>query len=190
MKTVDVDYLLGQVLFKGDEKAYQELFFDFFGPLCVFAHRYIFDKETCEDVVQDVFFQLWKNRKKIVITSSARNFLVTSVRNACIDYLRHKELEKVYIDKLVVKDRFSDADASMICCVSELEERLNEALAKLPENVRCTFEMNRFEDKTYTQIAELCEISVKTVESHISKALKVLRKELKDYLPFLIIFLY
>jgi len=190
MKSINVDYLFGQIIYKDDERAFQELFFDFFGPLCVFAHRYISDKAACEDVVQDVFFQLWKNRKKIVIKSSARNFLITNVRNACIDYLRHRELETAYAEKAVMKDYSHDYDTGMICSVSELEERINNALAKLPDNVRHSFEMNRFEDKTYTQIAEECGISVKTVEAHISKALKLLREDLKDYLPFLLLFLH
>ncbi|MCD8181777.1 MAG: RNA polymerase sigma-70 factor [Bacteroides sp.] len=190
MKPINVDYLFGQIIYKDDERAFQELFFDFFGPLCVFAHRYIPDKATCEDVVQDVFFLLWKNRKKIVIKSSARNFLITNVRNACIDYLRRREVETAYAEKVTAKDYSHECDTETIFGISELEERINAALTKLPDNVRQSFEMNRFDDKTYTQIAEECSISVKTVESHISKALKILREELKDCLPFLLLFLH
>lgn len=83
----------------------------------------------------------------------------------------------------------NEEDTTTLYAVSELEERLNMALAKLPENVRHTFEMNRFDGKTYPVIAEECGISVKTVEAHISRALKLLRAELKDFLPLLLLFL-
>lgn len=81
----DIDLLFIRILTRDDVTAYKKLFFDFFAPLCLFAKRYVEQKEVCEDIVQGVFFQLWKNRHCITITTSARNFLVTSVRNACID---------------------------------------------------------------------------------------------------------
>lgn len=186
-----IDYLFGQVIYKDDEIAFQKLFFDFFGPLCVFAHRYISDKAACEDIVQEVFFQFWKNRKKTVITTSARNFLITNVRNSCIDYIRHKEVEAAYAEKIISNDKTSGSnDIGTVYAVSELESRMNTALAKLPGNVRRAFEMSRFEDKTYAQIAAENNLSVKTVEAHIGKALKLLREELKDYLPFILLFLW
>ena len=166
----DIDLLFIRILTRDDVTAYKKLFFDFFAPLCLFAKRYVEQKEVCEDIVQGVFFQLWKNRHCISITTSARNFLVTSVRNASIELMNEEDTTTLY-------------------AVSELEERLNIALAKLPENVRHTFEMNRFDGKTYPVIAEECGISVKTVEAHISRALKLLRSELKYFLPLLLLFL-
>lgn len=187
-KLSTIDYLFGQIIFKDDEKAFQEIFFDFFDPLCTFAHRYIQEKEKCEDIVQEVFFQLWQNRKKIVITTSAHNYLVTNVKNACINFLRHQELEKAYIERLSIKIETSSTNSETILTLSELEEIINATLAKLPDNVRYSFKMSRFEDKTYTQIATECNISIKTVEAHIGKALKLLRQELKDYLPLILLF--
>ena len=161
-----IDKLFWNIAVNDDENAFKTLFFQFFSPLCIFAHRYIERWETCEDVVQESFLKIWENRKSIRIETSARNFLVTSVRNNCIDYLRKQELELAIV---------------------ELRTMLAEALDKLPENTRLIFEKNRFEGKKYTEIAEEQQISVKTVEAHISKALKILRVELKDYLPFLIL---
>ena len=189
MKPSAIDSLFGQIIFKDDKQAFQTLFFDFFGPLCVFAHRYIENKPMCEDIVQDVFFQIWKNRKKIEITISARNYLITNVRNACIDALRRMELERSYIEKNSLKSEADTYDTITLLSTSELEERINAALAKLPENVRRSFELSRFEDKTYLQIATEMDISVKTVEAHIGKALKLMREELRDYLPFILLFL-
>ena len=184
----DIDLLFIRILTRDDVTAYKKLFFDFFAPLWLFAKRYVEQKEVCEDIVQGVFFQLWKNRHCITITTSARNFLVTSVRNACIDWMRKKDLEATYREKLSI-ELMNEEDTTTLYAVSELEERLNIALAKLPENVRHTFEMNRFDGKTYPVIAEECGISVKTVEAHISRALKLLRSELKDFLPLLLLFL-
>ena len=185
----DIDLLFIRILTRDDVTAYKKLFFDFFAPLCLFAKRYVEQKEVCEDIVQGVFFQLWKNRHQITITTSARSFLVTSVRNACIDWVRRRELETAYQEKQFVSGVSNEEDTTILYAVSELEEHLNMALAKLPENVRHTFEMNRFDGKTYLVIAEECGISVKTVEAHISRALKLLRSELKDFLPLLLLFL-
>ena len=88
-----IDKLFWNIAVNDDENAFKTLFFQFFSPLCIFAHRYIERWETCEDVVQESFLKIWENRKSIRIETSARNFLVTSVRNNCIDYLRKQELE-------------------------------------------------------------------------------------------------
>lgn len=186
MKSDTIDYLFWQISLHDDERAFQLLFSDFFSPLCSFANRYIDSKNVCEDLVQEVFFQLWQNRKKIQITTSTRNYLITNVRNACVDYLRHQEREDTYRERQALQLESEEQDAYSLYALSELEEMLNVALAKLPENVCQTFKMNRFEDKTYVQIAEERQISVKTVEAHISKALKLLRIDLKDYLPLIV----
>lgn len=185
----DIDLLFIRILTRDDVTAYKKLFFDFFAPLCLFAKRYVEQKEVCEDIVQGVFFQLWKNRHQITITTSARNFLVTSVRNACIDWIRRRDMEVAYREREFTNGVANEEDTTTFYAVSELEEQLNMALAKLPKNVRQTFEMNRFDGKTYPVIAEECGISVKTVEAHISRALKLLRTELKDYLPLLLLLL-
>ena len=78
MQKIDlVDELMRKVIFRDDEEAFCQLFYDLFPPLCAFAHRYVEEKETCEDIVQEVFFRIWKNRRHIDIQVSARNFLIT-----------------------------------------------------------------------------------------------------------------
>ena len=181
-----IDKLFWRIALKDDDEAFRSLFFEFFSSLCVFAHRYIDDWATCEDIVQDTFFKIWKNRKSIEISTSSRNFLITSVRNSCIDYLRKQDLVRVWQEREVLeKSKYTPDD---LYSHIELEQMLSAALEKLPENIRNVFELNRFEGKSYKEIAEQQGISVKTVEAHISKALKILRVELKDYLPLLILF--
>ena len=181
-----IDQLLWKVAVNDDEKAFQTLFFDFFSPLCVFAHKFIDSWEACEDVVQDTFLKIWQNRKSLEIKTSARNFLLTSVRNASIDYLRKKKLEMQWKEKELQNCLSYELNDLYSC--TELERMLNTALEKLPDNIREVFEMNRFEGKTYKEIAEEKAISIKTVEAQMSKALKTLRMELNDYLPFLLLF--
>ncbi|MDR2918750.1 MAG: RNA polymerase sigma-70 factor [Tannerella sp.] len=184
----EIDLLFWKIALKDDEEAFRTLFFDFFSSLCVFAHRYIESWDTCEDIVQDTFFKIWKNRKSLSIDSSGRNFLITSVKNNCIDYLRKKETEHSWQQEEIHSK--TDYTTEDFYSKIELETMLYEALARLPEHSRIIFEKNRFEGKTYTEIAIEEKISVKTVEAHMSKALKLLRVELKDFLPFLLLFLW
>jgi len=183
-----IDQLFWRIALKDDEDAFRTLFFEFFSSLCVFAHRYIDDWATCEDLVQDTFFKIWKNRKSIEINTSSRNFLITSVRNSCIDYLRRQDSARAWQEK-EIKDKIEYTSDDLYSHI-ELEQMLTVALSKLPENIREVFEMNRFDGKTYREIAEEKNISVKTVEAHMTKALKVLRVELKDYLPLIILLLW
>lgn len=186
---VSVDTLFWKMAMKDDEEAFRLLFVNFFPPLTVFARRYIIDIETCEDIVQDTFLKIWKNRKKLDITTSARNFLITTVRNSCVDYLRKKESEARYYE-LNLNNKEQLYDPADILTLTELENMVASALEKLPENIRQTFMKSRFENKTYREIAEESNISVKTVESYMTRALKTLREELKDYLSFYILFLW
>ncbi|MDR1116483.1 MAG: RNA polymerase sigma-70 factor [Tannerella sp.] len=184
-----INQLFRRIAIHDDEDAFRSLFLDFFSPLCVFAHRYIENWETCEDVVQDTFFKIWKNRKTIEINTSGRNFLVTGVRNGCIDYLRKKETEMSWLQKDAFNAATAATDTEELYTTAELEELLNKSLARLPENIRQVFEQSRFEGKTYAEIAAERNISIKTVEAYMTKALKQLRVDLKDYLPLFLLFL-
>lgn len=184
----EIDRLFWKIALKDDEEAFRTLFFAFFSPLCVFARRYIDRWETCEDIVQDTFFKIWKNRKSMVIDISGRNFLITSVRNGCIDYLRKQEKEQSWQQKELL--RKTDLSTDDLYSTIELENMLHTALSRLPENIRQVFEKSRFEGKTYIEIAAEENISVKTVEAYMTKALKQLRIELKDYLPLIILLLW
>lgn len=187
---IAVEHLLMRIAVWDDENAFRELFQLFFSALSFFAYRYIPDKEICEDIAQDTFFKIWKNRKRIDIKTSGRNFLITTVRNNCIDYLRKKELEENY--------RLNQEDCGMNEAVStenlyaafELKELIDKAMEKLPPTIREVFELNRLEGQTYSEIALKYNVSVKSIESYISKALKILREELKDYLATALIFVF
>lgn len=131
---VSVDALFWKIAMKDDEEAFRLLFVNFFPPLTVFARRYISDLETCEDIVQDTFLKIWKNRKSLDITTSTRNFLVTTVRNSCVDHLRRKMTEARYQELRLDKDTELDY-ADNVFTLAELEGMINAALEKLPEKI-------------------------------------------------------
>ena len=182
IQSSQADELFRLVVYRDDREAFRTLFFQFYSPLCVFAGRYIPDSAmVCEDVVQDVFVRMWERRGSLVAVSSFRNFVVTMVRNACIDHLRRQRQEHSWQQWRLQAD---SADAvGDIYSADELRALLDEALARLPDSVREAFVMSRFDGKKYAEIAQLQQVSVKTVEAHIGKALRFLRTELRDYLP-------
>lgn len=183
-----IDELFLKVALKDDKQAYKCLFVDFFAPLCVYAQQFVEQKNVCEDIVQDVFFNIWVHRKSLDIRTSTRNFLITAVKNSCIDYLRRKDVESRYISVLL--EKADDVyNAEEFYSMTELETALKKVLAGLPDKIRIVFEQNRFQELTYAEIAVKNGISVKTVESYMTKALKVLRVELREYLPFILLFL-
>lgn len=183
----DYDLLIMKVVAHDDEAAYYKLFNQFYTPLCVYAFRYIRSMQTREDIVQDVFLKLWNDRKSIQITSSIRTYLIVATKNHCLNYIQRKELELTYEQTLI--NEFSETSSdSELYSLSELQQMIDGAIAKLPEKYRLVFEMSRFQNLTYREIAEQQGISVKTVEAHMSKALSMLRSELKEYFIFLIIF--
>lgn len=178
----DLETVFYKISRQDDIKAFEYLFEQFFSPLTVYATYYIDSVDVCEDIVQDFFFKIWKNRKTLVIKSSVRNFLITSVKHSCIDYLRKKETESHYIDYQIAHE---NCFVEEVYTTKELEQIISAALNKLPSNMRDVFELNRFHDLTYKEIAEKYGLSIKTIESYMTKSLKILRVELKDYLPIL-----
>jgi RNA polymerase sigma-70 factor (ECF subfamily) len=183
---ITIESLFLKIALHDDREAFHTLFVQFFTPLRVFAKRYLNSPEDCEDAVQDTFLKIWEKRKSLGINISGRNFLITSVKNACLDRLRKQDSEHLYLNEIPDSQFLDTVD---LYSIRELETMLAAALDGLPENIRNVFEMNRFEGKTYIVIASEQNLSVKTVEAYMTKALKHLRNSLKDYLPFVLLFL-
>lgn len=180
-----IENLFRKIAVHDSREAFKELFFEFYPALCVFAQRYVNDPEASEDIVQETFLKVWKNRRTIDIRISFRNFLLTSVRNSCTDYLRKESVTARYTDQIELPH--TSMSPEDFYTLGELETRLRQALEKLSSDVREVFEMNRFNGLTYREIATRLELSPKTIEARMSKALKTLRHELKDYYPLLLL---
>ncbi len=179
---IDQETLSG--LKSGKEKAFDTIYKLYYGRLCAFASQYVPETE-CEEIVQDVMMWLWENRQTIANEIMLQSLLFTIVKNKCLNSISHQRIKQRVHEKLYQKfiTQFEDPD---FYAPGELMEKLDQAIKNLPEDYRKAFEMNRFDDMTYKEIANKFEISEKTIAYRISQALKILRIELKDYLPFLI----
>ncbi len=180
-------------LFKsGDANAFKTIYKQYYNLVAGLVREYINDATIVEEIVQDVFLELWKNRKKLSPQTNFRNYLYTLAKHRSIDVLRKTLSEKKYISATFQKEQQFNYDALKQLNSSRLEydelmHILQAALKKLPKDIAITFEMNRLEGLKYKEIAAELGISIKTIEFRISKALSFLRKELKDYLPLLFI---
>lgn len=168
-------------------KAFQEAFEKFYQPLCRFASGYISDKDSAEEIVQQVFINLWDHRNEIDPQKDLKSYLYTSVKNRCLNHIRdHKKFRNYYLDvELELEIPVSDHSKREL---ADLEKQVAQALDKLPEKCREVFMLCRFEEMKYKEVALKLDISQKTVEAQMSKALKILREELKDVWLWIILF--
>jgi len=180
--------LLWNTVVNDDEKAFEKLFELFYPGLCIYAGRYIEGKTVREDIVQDVFATLWEDRKKLSITTSVRSYFITAVKNQCLNYIRKEGVIRKYKEFMVENDAAADREDTELYLLTELIELLHKTLSELPDNYRIVFEMNRLEGKSFDEIAKELNISVRTAKRYKERVTEVLKKELQDYLPLLILF--
>jgi len=173
-----IDYLLTRVLHDDDAEAFEQLFLVGYNPLRSFCEKIVENNEVAEELVSEVFLKIWVNRHAIVITSSPKSYLYTAVRNIAFDYLRkEKKYSFTNIDSVVAMpcDYFDPQKRSEY---AELQENINNAVAKLPKQCRTVFQLSRDQGLRYIEIADKLHLSVKTIETQMSRALKSLRKSL------------
>jgi len=171
------------------KQKFEKLFREHFTALCYFAQKYLGDIDSSKEIVHNVFIKIWENREEFDWEKPAKSYLFTSVYNRSLNLIRDNR-KFVSSDTPDFKyESIDNSEFSNSMEVAELEGRIKLALSKLPEKCREVFELNRFEGKKYAEIAVQLSISVKTVEAQMSKALKVLKEELKDYIYIFIVFL-
>lgn len=175
-------------LVRGEKKAFESIYVDFYDMLFHLANGYTGNREVARELVQDAFLKLWEYREELNISTNVKNFLYTITKNNCLNYLKQQEViarnnRDYLVPELKYKQEALSGFPDEYSGVEELMDLVTAAIEKLPEEVKITFKMNRFEGLTYRQISEHLVVSPKTVEVRISKALKLLRSELKDYLP-------
>jgi RNA polymerase sigma-70 factor, ECF subfamily len=171
-----------QKIRKGDINAFESLFRQYYKLLCQFAVKYVKDKDTAEEIVQDFFYQYWKNRETMTITVSLKAYLYMSVRNNSLKYLRQKGVRQKYADDVYAKLTHSELQTQQDNLdVKELQNKIDEILDQMPERCATIFRMSRYEGLKYREIAHALSISVKTVEANMGKALQTLREKLHNY---------
>lgn len=176
-------------LIKGGNKiAFDQLFLEYYSFLCNYAFQFLHEKDAAEEVVQEMFFQLWEKRESLDIRSSIKSYLFQSVKNRCLTLLKHLTVREEY--KVHNQTNIAYQEQQISDLNSELATMIEVAVNELPEERQKVFRLNRYEGLKYQEIANHLGISIKTVEAQMSKALKYLREELKDYLPLLLFILY
>lgn len=171
------------------ENELEALFKSHFKGLCKFADSYLKDYEVSKEIVQDAFVSLWMKRESIDPEKQVKSYLTTTVRNKCLNYLRdNRKFNKELVE---IESRFETAfiEQPDFLVQSELRSGIDNAIQELPEKCRHIFILNRFENLRYQQIAEKLNISVKTVETQMSKALSHLRTRLSEFLPSILLLL-
>ena len=162
----------------GKEKAYEQLFHNYYPQLTVFATKYVLDIEMAKEIVQTVFVRLFEKRKSISIQTSIKSYLYQSVRNECLNQIRHDKAHKEHLEQIKQQSEDTSIEWTDKIIETELEYRIFQSINNLPDKCRQIFNMSRFKGKKNQEIADILKISKRTVETQISKALKILRKEL------------
>lgn len=178
MADKDALYLRG--LKEGDRFVFEQIFRDYYPILCNYARRYVPDKSTAEEVVQDFFCRLWDKHSEIQINTGFSSYLRKSVINHCLNHSRKVETERKYVDyseSLEETHGTTDHESD-----TELSSLITKALLELPEKRREIFELSRFEGLKYHEIAEKLNINIKTVETQMTRSLEFMRKYLKDFI--------
>jgi len=165
--------------------SFEKLFNHYCQALINFSRRYVWDKQIAENIVQDIFVKVWINRSNLDPSKSIKSYLFTSVKNESLKYLRHLDVERRGIE-IIDESGIEENNPVRNLDKAELEKNIQHAISNLPEKCREIFSMNRFGNLKYAEIAEILDISVKTVETQMGRALKKLRESLKPFLMILL----
>jgi RNA polymerase sigma-70 factor (ECF subfamily) len=181
------DLIIIEGLERNDKVVFDYVFNYYYSSLCAFSIQYIDNRNSVEDLVQDFFVYLWVEAPRLKIKSSLRSYLFTSIKNRCLDYQKHHKIIEKYRTYLLFSSDKEDDSTEQFFAESELRQAIQTSLAKLPPRCREIFELSRLTGLSNQEIAEKLDLSKRTVELQISNSLKILRKELAEFLPFLLL---
>ncbi len=182
----NLNFKIGNILKKGDVEGFSRIFSEFHTPLYEYSRRYISDPDDAEDIVQNVFIRVWEKRETLVVKSSFKAYLHKMVTNLCLNTLKQQEVKNQYVQELKIRMLEEDnrrileeADTEALV-ETETIKKLQLAIGNLPDNCQKIFKMSRFSNMKNKEIAYDLNISVRTVETQIYRALKLLRKRLAE----------
>jgi RNA polymerase sigma-70 factor (family 1) len=166
----------------GGIEAFEELFKQYYAPLVVYACKYVTNIDVAREIVQDFFVRLYEKRQTLSIGVSVKSYLYRSVYNCCINYFNQRNIQEKHLKSIDLEREVEENLQSEIDTV-ELQYKISEVIDELPTKCQQIFKMNRLEGLKNEEIANQLNLSKRTVETQISKALKILRKKLADYMP-------
>ncbi|NQU51094.1 MAG: RNA polymerase sigma-70 factor [Bacteroidetes bacterium] len=180
--------ILFEAIRNDDEKAFEELFHNYYGHLCLFASRILHDDISAEEIVQDFFVKLWEKRHQLSIETSVKNYLFRSIKNHCLNLIQHNKT-KLRHAQSILSDAKNNQPKEDGFIEIDLAEKIETSIQSLPEKRREIFRLSREEGLKYREIAKKLNISIKTVETQMSLAIRTLREKLKNYNTFYTLFL-
>lgn len=171
-----------------DENAFEQLFHNYYGILCLFASRILQDEISAEEIVQDFFVKLWEKRKQLSIETSVKSYFYRSVKNLCLNHIEHNSIKLRHAQAMLAKHKNNLSEEDGYTEV-DLAKKIEESIQALPKKRREVFRLSREQGLKYREIAEKLNISIKTVEAQMGLAIKTLRDKLKHFKPTLLLFL-
>ncbi|HEY5688671.1 MAG TPA: RNA polymerase sigma-70 factor [Yeosuana sp.] len=192
MKSNNNDLLHFNNFKKGEELAFEYFFNHYYNKILGFCVQFLYDDDEAKSITQESFLNLWLNRENITTINGISSFLYTYAKSKCLNAIRHQKVkEKFKTDILNEKERALDIEIlkSMnfdTLALTELEELIHQSIQELPEKTKSVFLKKRFENKNNQEIAYELNMSVKSVEAYMTKALKVMKDKLSDYLPVIL----
>jgi len=175
MQSEDADIILFKRVERGEKKALNKLFEKYYVPLCHFVDTFIKEEAQTEEIVTDIFLMLWTKRKKLKISINFRAYLYSSARNSALAFLRKKKVYFENIEDLQQEIHLHPEVLQKIDC-PELKIQVDKILEKIPTKSRKVLLMHRIDGFKYKEIAEKLDISIKTVENHMGKAIRILKE--------------
>ena len=165
----------------GDRAAFRALFQAYAEPLCAFTEQYTESPEIAEELVQDLFLKIWKDRAQWSPSVSVKSYLYTAVRNLALDYLEHERVVETWQEEERRSGRTAQQAPLENLERKQLRRAVHEAVDQLPERRRHVFKLSRRHDLTYKEIATVLDLSIKTVETHMRRAFRFLREQLDPH---------
>lgn len=172
----------------GNQTAFDTAYLHYFKQLQRYAHTFTKDNDDAEELIQNVFCRIWEKRAQLDANGQLKSFLYRAVHNECLNHLKHQNV-KLSFTHYQQENASMASDPVKEMAAQELEKQLHLAINELPAQCRTIFQLSRIEQLKYQQIAEQLNLSIKTIENQMGKALKTLRLKLVDFLPILLIYL-
>lgn len=156
-----------------DEPAYKEVFFIYYTPLLRFAQTFVYDRQSAEEIVSDVMMKIWEKRKGLPSISNLRVYLYISTKNTALNYLaKQKKVEIVSIEYLNLDFPSNALNPEQLMITAEMMRRINNAINSLPPRCKLVFKLVKEDGLPYKEVADILDISVKTIDNHLAIALR------------------